>query len=84
MVNLEGLEMITVLATVVLFVKVLEHFGWLADDYGGKQIGPGDIFNRRVPTCCCSFCSLRRAPDASAGLSVLVSAFAAAIRQSKS
>lgn len=52
MVNLEGLEMIAVLATVVLFVKVLERFGWLADDYGGKRRGPGDVFPRRAPTCC--------------------------------
>lgn len=37
MVNLEGLEMIAVLATVVLFGKVLGRFGWLADDYGGKR-----------------------------------------------
>lgn len=42
LVNLEGLEMIAVLAMVVLFVKVMEHFGWLADDYGGKRRGAGD------------------------------------------
>lgn len=50
-----------VLTSVVLFIKVLERFGWLADDYGGKRRGPGDVFPRRAPTCCWSFCSLRRA-----------------------
>lgn len=45
MVNLEGLEMIAVLAMVVLFVKVLEHFGWLADGYDGKRGGAGAVFS---------------------------------------
>lgn len=35
--NLEGLEMIAVLVVVVLFVKVLERFGLLADSYDGKE-----------------------------------------------
>ena len=35
--NLEGLEMIAVLVVVVLFVKVLEQFGLLEDDYDGKE-----------------------------------------------
>lgn len=35
--NLEGLEMIAVLVVVVLFVKVLEQFGLLADSYDGKE-----------------------------------------------
>lgn len=35
--NLEGLEMIAVLVVVVLFVKVLEQFGLLADGYDGKE-----------------------------------------------
>ena len=37
--NLEGLEMIAVLAVIVLFVKVLEQFGLLESGYDGKKNG---------------------------------------------
>lgn len=35
--NLEGLEMIAVLVVIVVFVKVLEHFGLLETSYDGKH-----------------------------------------------
>ncbi|XDV17560.1 hypothetical protein PO909_023400 [Leuciscus waleckii] len=35
--NLEGLEMIAVLVVIVVFVKVLEHFGLLETSYDVKN-----------------------------------------------
>lgn len=52
--NLEGLEMIAVLVVVVLFVKVLERFGLLADSYDGKE--SANSFH--VWEGCFFFCSL--------------------------